>query len=353
MRMTESPMTKELVLAAAVAALCASATVEAQETHRVAGRAVAVYNLAGQVEVVRGGGPDVVVRVTRGGRDADMLRIESGPLGGRETLRILYPGDEVVYPGMGRGTNSVRVRSDGTFSDGGGRRGDRVRITGSGSGLEAWADLVVEVPAGTDFELYLAVGDAEARGTEGRLLIDTGSGSVSAFDITGSLSVDTGSGDVTVGDVRGSLHVDTGSGRVDVSGVSGDRVNLDTGSGRITGTDVSAGTLIVDTGSGAIELESVSASDVSLDTGSGSVDVSLLADVERLDIDTGSGSVTVRAPADLGARVEIETGSGSIDLDFPVQVRSVRRDRLSGTIGDGSGRIVIDTGSGSIRLIRR
>jgi hypothetical protein len=51
--------------------------------------------------------------------------------------------------------------------------------------------------------------------------------------------------------------------------------------------------------------------------------------------------------------VEIDTGSGGIDLDFPLEVRSVRRDRVQGRLGDGQGTILIDTGSGSIRIVRR
>ncbi len=89
-----------------------------------------------------------------------------------------------------------------------------------------------------------------------------------------------------------------------------------------------------------------------LDTGSGSIEIELLTDVDRLEVDTGSGSITVYAPADLGAEVEIETGSGGIDLDFPVEVRTVRRDHVVGTIGDGRGEINVDTGSGSVRLLR-
>jgi DUF4097 and DUF4098 domain-containing protein YvlB len=91
---------------------------------------------------------------------------------------------------------------------------------------------------------------------------------------------------------------------------------------------------------------------VVLDTGSGGVDLVLLTDVERLDVDTGSGSVTIHAPESLGGEVDIETGSGGIDLDFAVEVRRVRRDHVTGTLGDGRGRIRIDTGSGTVRLLK-
>lgn len=336
-----------------LAAVAAAAHVGAQEVYRVPGANVALYNLAGRVDITRGSGSEVVVRVTRGGADADRLRIETGPVRDRETLRVIYPTDEVVYPAMGRGSsNSTRVRDDGTFSDGGGRRGENVRIRGSGSGLEAWADLVVEVPAGRTFAVYLAAGEAAAAGVEGDLLIDTGSGEVIASDITGSLDIDTGSGAIEVRGVAGDLRVDTGSGRVDASGVVGTELVLDTGSGAITVAAIEADIVRIDTGSGRIEMEDITSGDVVVDTGSGAVDVELLSDVERLSIDTGSGSVTVRVGADLGARVLIETGSGGIDLDFPVEVRSVRRDRLLGLIGDGAGEIEIDTGSGSVRMLR-
>lgn len=335
-----------------VAALVA-VPVGAQEVERVPGGSVAVYNLAGQVEVVRGSGADVVVRIDRGGADASALRVETGQLRGRSTLRVVYPDDEIVYPAMGRGSSStVRVRADGTFSDGGGRSGDPVRIRGRGDGLEAWANLVIEVPAGRDLAVYLATGEVGARGVEGDLLIDTGSGAVTATDIVGALDVDTGSGSIVVRGVTGDLHVDTGSGRVEASDVRGSRIEIDTGSGGVRGARLAADVVGVDTGSGSIDLESVSSRNVVLDTGSGSIDIELTTDVDRLDADTGSGSVTVRAPAGLGATVDIETGSGGIDLDFPVEVRSVRRDRVRGTIGDGRGEINIDTGSGSIRLLR-
>jgi lia operon protein LiaG len=345
-------MTKMMMSWVVGAALVAT-PVMAQEVVRVSGDDVAIYDLAGRVEVVRGAGSDVVVRISRGGSDASQLRVETGEIGGRQTLRIIFPGDEIVYPEMGRGSNNaLRVRDDGTFGDGRIRGGDRVRIRGSGSGLEAWADLTVEVPAGRTLAAYLGVGRLAANGVDADLRLDTGSGSVEAADITGSLNVDTGSGGVDVSGVRGRLMVDTGSGGVDVSDVMGEEVSIDTGSGGVDMRGVQTQELSVDTGSGSVELTGVSSPVVMVDTGSGGIELELLTDVDRLDLDTGSGSVTVRAPGNLGAMVEIDTGSGSIDLDFPVEVTSVRRDRVRGRLGDGEGTIVIDTGSGSVRVLR-
>ncbi len=342
---------KNTLMALAAVGLLAGEVI-GQESHRISGSEVAIYNLVGTAQVRRGTGSDVVVRVIRGGRDGGRLDVAVDEIRGRRTLRVLYPDNEIVYPEMGRNSNNnVSVRDDGTF--GGGRGGERVRIRGNGRGLEAWADLVIEVPSGRALSLYVSAGDVEVNGVEGRFLIDTGSGEVVVSNVRGTLGVDTGSGAVRVTDVEGDLNVDTGSGSVSLRSVNGREVLVDTGSGRVTGTGVRASVLRVDTGSGSIEMDDVTSSDVVLDTGSGSVRLDLTRDVERLDIDTGSGSVTVSAPANLGAEIEVETGSGGIDVDFAVQVRTVRRDHLIGRIGDGGGRIRIDTGSGSIRLIRR
>ena len=337
----------------ALAAILATAPISAQEVQRVSGRSVAIYNIAGPVERVAGSGSEVVVRIARHGDDADRLRVETGEIRGRETVRIVYPAREVVYPEMGRGSSTTtRVRDDGTFSDSGLRRGDQVRVRGSGRGLEAWADLVIEVPRGQEIHVYLAVGTVEARDVDGEIDIDTGSGAVSAEHMSGSLSIDTGSGAVAVTGMDGDLTVDTGSGSISVSDVVAGEVDLDTGSGRVVGRGIEARSLGVDTGSGSVDLERIRSADVTVDTGSGSVELELLTDIESLDIDTGSGSVTVWAPSNLGASLEIDTGSGGIDVDFPVELRSARRDSMRGRLGDGRGRIVIDTGSGSIRLLR-
>lgn len=334
-------------------ALMVAVPAAGQEVERIRGADVAIYNLAGQVQIVRGSGSEVVVHISRGGDDARRLEVRTGEVDGRQTLRVVYPSDEIVYPDMGRGSTQLRVRSDGTFSDGRRGDGDRVSIENSGRGLEAWADLVIEVPAGQRAAVHLAVGRVEAEGVDARLEIDTGAGAVAARAMSGSLEIDTGSGNVRVDGMDGDLNVDTGSGDVEVFEVSGSAVDLDTGSGRVTARGLSAREVVVDTGSGRVTLEALSAPSVSVDTGSGSVEIELLSDVDELEVDTGSGSVTLRVPDDFGAEIDVETGSGGIDLDIPVEVRSVRRNMMRGIVGDGRGEISIETGSGSVKLLRR
>ena len=335
-------------------------TAQQPERRTLTGSPVAVYNLAGVMRLERGTGSDVVVEITRGGRDAGKLRIATGPVRGRETLRVIYPDDEIVYRELARGSNTtLRVRDDGTFNDGDERGkhwsdgGRRVSIAGSGGGLEAHADVRIAIPAGKRVEVYLAVGQAFASHVDGDLRVDVAAANVTADHVKGSLLVDTGSGDVRLSDGEGDVSLDTGSGNVTVSAVSGPQLKLDTGSGDVTADRIAADVLMIDTGSGDVTASSVRAKDVKIDTGSGNVRLDLLADLQALDVDTGSGDVTINVPADLGAAVDIETGSGDIDLqNVTVRTTRLERDHLTGEIGDGKGRIRIETGSGGVRLVR-
>jgi DUF4097 and DUF4098 domain-containing protein YvlB len=261
-----------------------------------------------------------------------------------------------VHPSRdGWWNTELRVRDDGTFGDGGrgmGRVGHTVRIRSRGDGVEAAADLRITVPRGQTVAVYLGVGRASVSNVDGRLRVDVSSADVTAERTKGQLIIDTGSGEVTVTDAEGDVSLDTGSGSVSATRIKGTRLNIDTGSGDVTATDVDATDVNIDTGSGGVDLRGGKARTLRVDTGSGDVDVRLLAPCDEIDIDTGSGSVTLAVPEGLSAQVEIETGSGGIDLGFPVQVRRLESDHIVGTIGDGRGRLRIDTGSGSVKLIK-
>lgn len=343
-------LVRRSVAVATVAVLLIAAPALGQ-TERVAlsGARVAIHNIAGEVHVEGGSGSDVVVTATRGGSDAGRLTFETRTFDGIETLIIRYPGDEVVYPRLDRGRTEVTVAEDGRLDEG----HRRVRVRGSGGGLEAYADLRIQVPAGKDVAIHHGVGEVRVTGVEADLLIDVSTGPVTATGTRGFLNVDTGSGSVDVSDVIGDLRADTGSGSVDVKDVTGEVVLIDTGSGSVQASDIQATRLTVDTGSGGVGLEAIRADEVLVDTGSGGVEVELLATVNSLYIDTGSGGVVVYMPADLEAEIEVDTGSGGIDVDFPLTVTEVERTHLVGRIGDGGGKIRIDTGSGSVRLLRR
>lgn len=355
------PITSLILLHLAAAA----APAQQPERYTLEGGDVAIYNLAGAVTVEPGSGA-VTVQVTRGGGDAARLTIEQGELHDRETLRVRYPDDQVVYGGLEPGSSTqLRVREDGTFGDGGdhdrrhghgrhsGAEGRRVRVSGSGDGLAAHADLRVQVPAGQEVAIYLAVGKVVVANVNGRLAVDAHSAAVTSTGTRGELSVDVGAGEVSVAGAEGLLSVDTGSGSVEVTGFRGTELSVDTGSGEVTASDVQAKEVTIETGSGDIRLSGATAPALRLETGSGSVTADLRSAITELAVETGSGDISVTAPGNLGAEVEIETASGDIESDFPLQVTRHARSHLVGRIGDGKGRIAIESGAGDVRLLKR
>ena len=355
--------THRLVLVPLVALLATPTVGVAQSASYVLkGDSVAVYNLVGELRVepasARGG--DVTVELRRGGADAARLEVRTGPLRGRETLRVIYPDDMISLPDWGRGWNTtLRVRDDGTFGDGGewrregGRGGRQVRITGRGRGLEAYADLRVTVPAGKRVALYVGLGKAFVSNVHGVIRVHVASGDVTADRTRGTLKVETGSGNVDLRDGAGDVSLATGSGDVTASALRATRLRLETGSGNVTLSDAVAAELHVETGSGDVTASGAQGDNLSFETGSGNVDVALLAAFRTLAIETGSGDVTLRVPPTIGAEVDLETGSGDIDLGgVTLQVRRLAQDHITGTIGDGRGRLSIETGSGNVRLVK-
>jgi DUF4097 and DUF4098 domain-containing protein YvlB len=305
------------------------------------------------------------VLVTRGGADAARLKVSQDEIDGRETIAVVYPADKIRYAlGKGDSRTQLRVREDGTFGDNDEwddhghrhrhderRDGRHVTIANDTDGLDAHADLTVQVPAGRRVSLYLAVGRVTVSNVSGDLRIDASSSPVNATGVKGSLSIDVGSGSVQVGQIDGELNVDTGSGEVKASQIKG-RLSIDTGSGDVTGTDLEGDEVSIDTGSGEITLTTLRSPKVSLETGSGRVSADLQDAIHDLAVETGSGDIAIRAPATLGAEVEIETSSGDIETDFPLQVTRQGRDHLTGRIGDGKGSIAIETGSGGVKLLK-
>jgi len=329
------------LLLVSVVALWSPAVPAAAQTSRqiLKGDSVAVYNLVGELRVEAGSGSDVVVEIQRGGADAAKLEVQSGPLRGRETLRIIYPDDVISMPEWGRGWNTtLRVRDDGTFGEEHGRHdrggwfrdGHEVRITGRGrGGLQAYADLRVSIPKGKNVALYLGVGKAFVSNVEGVIRVYVASADVAADRTRGSLRVESGSGNVDLRTASGDVSLATGSGDITASGVDGSSLKLETGSGNVTLTDGKASTLHVETGSGNIEATASSGDDLSFETGSGDVDVALIATFSTVRIETGSG-------IDLGG--------------LTLQVRRIAHDHVTGTLGDGKGRVSVETGSGNVHL---
>jgi lia operon protein LiaG len=347
-----SPILRTTIVTACLALSASPLVAQTPERFTVTGDRIAIYDLAGQITVAPGSGADVVVEVTRGGADAGQLKVEMGPIGSQQTLRVIFPDDDIVYrQDHDNGRSQFWVRDDGTFggSDRDRDRGHQVEVRSSGRGLEAHADLRILVPAGKRVSVNVGVGRLGASDVNANLSLDAASANITAERVRGALNIDTGSGDVKVTTVEGDLNIDTGSGNVELAGATGD-VDVDTGSGDVTGSGVKASNLKLDTGSGNITMSQIQSPAISLETGSGDIELGLLSDTDDLSVDTGSGNVTIRLPADFGSAIDVETSSGEVDTDVAITVTRRSESRLVGRIGDGQGRMTIETGSGNVTL---
>ncbi len=377
-------MSKTFVLAG-LTLLASTAQLGAQDRFSLTGERVAIYNVAGEVRLEPGGGDNVVVEVTRGGARGTELHLDRREESGWQLLVIRYPADRIVYHKLGRFSRSeFNVRDDGTFGlrnldpqlgaerikggQGNSRGGQRVRVAGSGSGLEAHADLRIMVPTGRAVAVHLGVGkvmirnvngdlqvDArsasiDANGVKGFALFNTGSGAIALRNGTGDFGLHTGSGSVDVHQIQqGALIIDTGSGSVDGSELDVNELSIETGSGGVTVAGAAAPAARIKTGSGSIRASRFSSHNFDLKTGSGSIRAELTRDLQVGRIDTGSGSVNIAISRDLGAEITIDTGSGGIDFDAPgLVVAESRRSFLRGRIGDGNGALRVSTGSGGV-----
>ncbi len=323
----------------------------------LSGREVNIYNLLGKVEVGPGPGSSVTVELAPAGRDAAQLGTRTWSDNGTFFV-VTYPTTHLSSRSLGwssSSSTSFQVARDGTFGDHpkrGGWLDKHVRIDGRSGGLDAACNLRIAVPRGQRVTIHLGVGTLNATNVDGDIVLDAASANVTANNCSGKVLVDTGSGDIAVTGGHGTIALDSGSGAVSANRITGGTLVLDTGSGEITADGVTATKLSADTGSGRIALSGISCPSLHIDTGSGDVRVRLATDVDDLLIDTGSGSVTIEAPPTLGAALRFETGSGGIDCDFVLNVTSRDEDTLSATVGDGRGRIVVDTGSGHLKLTK-
>jgi DUF4097 and DUF4098 domain-containing protein YvlB len=135
---------------------------------------------------------------------------------------------------------------------------------------------------------------------------------------------------------------------------AGVRLVARTVNGSITATGIRADTE-VSTVNGKVEVASTGT--VSANTVNGSIEATMGRErwTGKLEFHTVNGSVTLRMPAGTNAVVEGETVNGDLESDFPLTLEANRQwgpRKFEGAIGEGGGRLSIETVNGGIRLVR-
>jgi len=176
----------------------------------------------------------------------------------------------------------------------------------------------------------------------------SGSGAQQISGIVGPVEAHTGSGKLTLKDIGGAVNVRTGSGTITADGIAG-AFEAHTGSGNVRMTQEAPGDVFVTTGSGNSELHGIVGA-LRVEAGSGRIVVD--GQQEGVwDLDTGSGSVRVSLPEDAAFELDAESGSGGINIDHPLTVSGkISKRHLRGQVRGGGELLVIETGSGAIRI---
>jgi DUF4097 and DUF4098 domain-containing protein YvlB len=183
-------------------------------------------------------------------------------------------------------------------------------------------------------------------GTE--VLSRTGSGSQTISEVAGPVEAKTGSGRITLTDIGGPVKARTGSGSIKADKIAG-AFEAHSGSGRVSLTQVAPGDVVVTVGSGGSELHGVVGA-LRVKAGSGRVSVDGRQQGDW-NVDTGSGSVSIKLPDDAAFTLDAHSSSGGITVDHPLTVQGkVSERRMRGDVRGGGDILVVDTGSGRIRI---
>ena len=336
---------------------------EFKEYHRFDAQEFVFVNVIGEVEIEQAAGSDFEIEIAVRGRDASREVIQVRSMQEREAkVVVAFPLEEersYVYPRLGRqGKITITIPGD-RYEEGSwlarllnSMSQKKLRVSGSGSGLEVWADATVKVPLGKRFVSKLSIGKIGVDNVAADLQLEIYSGSVTTRATSGELNADTGSGGVNAYNHEGELVVDTGSGAVSMERCRGDRIIVDTGSGSVRAEDIVCRQVIVDTGSGPVSVKSLEADNGKFDTGSGEVFIQF----QRVGsgdfvVDTGSGAIDLMLPRDTSATITAETSSGFIKTHLQsFEIHEKGKHHLVLSIGDGRTRMRLETGSGSIHI---
>lgn len=321
----------------------------AQERFTLAGAEVAIYNPAGEVEVIPGPRGSVAVEVTREGRDAARPRVSVRPVDGRQALVVQVPGDSIFYPGY-RGESVFRVRPDGSFGDVQSGTAS-LRVSGRGGGVDARIHLRVRVPDGVRIEVFSGFGRVRMTGIRGDARVYSVAADVEALLAGGSFGVRTSGGAVRVSGQAAEVEVQSVAGTVELAGLRTPGViAVRAGGGSVRADRVAAQALRVESTVGEVSLSALSVPAVTATSGGGRIRVSGFAAVRTLQLRSTTENVEIAVPADASATFTLRTTVGRLEVSAPVQPVERTARRFSGRMGSGATHVDASSASGMVRL---
>jgi lia operon protein LiaG len=172
----------------------------------------------------------------------------------------------------------------------------------------------------------------------------------------GALEVSTGSGDVIITDQKLSkLSAQTSSGDLNLRSIQAAAIEMKSSSGDQLGAGIYAETARLSSSSGEIRVTDLQG-EARAESSSGDISLRYSEFDADLEVRSSSGDVELYLTDTADFRLQARASSGDIDCSFPVTVSGSddesRRNRLSGTVGQGIHSVAVQTSSGDITIRR-
>jgi hypothetical protein len=148
-----------------------------------------------------------------------------------------------------------------------------------------------------------------------------------------------------------NLYLTTHNGAVTITDIKG-RIDATTHNGRIKTSNISDHTKLK-THNGAVICEQISG-DAWISTHNGGINASYAEDAPGICetvMTTHNGSINLKTAPNISAMVNLSTHNGSINTELPITViGTVSKNKLNGKIGEGLGKLKLETHNGSIKI---
>jgi hypothetical protein len=178
-------------------------------------------------------------------------------------------------------------------------------------------------------------------------------GSVTVSDIEANVKADTSFAAVNCSNVTGEVDLKTSYGSIKCENIESGLVRAHTSFSSITCNNVTA-PVDLQTSYGSINCKDLTSNQIEAHSSFGSVEIECSEKTNpelQADVSTSYGSIKFKAPSNFSGSVDAGTSFGSIDTLLPVTISGqIGKDRVSGTVGSGSGRLKLQTSFGSIKI---
>jgi len=216
-------------------------------------------------------------------------------------------------------------------------------------------DFNITIPKQTDLRCDSSRGSIEVSNLEGNMNGKTSRGSISINNLCGSAQLHTSRGSITCDGVSGdNFKLKNSRGNINVSTVSVESLDLESSRGSINVSESSASKMRIFTSRGHVTCNEITANDLTGGSSRGNVKIIYAATSPaqiNADLAVSRGNIELTAPSNYAGQIELTARRGSINTDLPIKVKGdLGKKRITGTIGQGSGKLYLKTSRGSISI---